>query len=152
MADDQAGPPDAPVRRRRKFESKDEAVSKIQAKAARDHSFAHRKLIGAFLEQHAEDLAMRRRYAVLLIRILIAQVVVIHVLLILLGFGRHVGFDLDPWTARSFVIAVFAEICVFVGIVARYLFTPSVEKILDVLDRFRAMRLVDVEPGTEESS
>ena len=109
----------------------------MRVKAARDRSYSHRKLTLAFLAQHADDRAHRGRYARLLIRLLIAQAVFVNLLVVGLGLGPRIGFDLDPWTARSFVVTVFAEICVLVAIVARYLFAPSFDHILDVLDRFR---------------
>lgn len=122
-----------------------EADAEARAKEARDRSYSHRELVKAFVNQHVDDRAMRRRYAGILIAILIAQIVAINLLVLVLGFGRRLGFDLDPWTARAFVVTVFLEICAFVGVVARYLFTSSSEKILDVIDRFRAMRRLDDE-------
>ena len=117
--------------------------AKARAKEARDRSYSHRELVKAFVLQHADDRAMRRRYAGILLAILVAQLVAIDLLVIVMGFGARIGFDLDPWTARAFVITAFLEICAFVGVVARYLFTSSAEKILDVIDRFRAIRLRD---------
>ena len=53
------------------------------------------------------------------------------------GF-RAYGFQcltFEAWTARTFIMGVFAEIAAMVLIVVKYLFTPSSDKVLEFLDQ-----------------
>jgi len=62
---------------------------------------------------------------------LVIQAAVVNVVFILIGF-QVVTFE--PWTARTFMMAVFGEITVLILLVVKYLYTPTSDRILDFLD------------------
>ena len=69
-------------------------------------------------------------YATYLIVAMGLQALVINVVFVLMGCGV---LTFEAWTARTFIMSVFAEIAAMVLIVVKYLFTPSSEKVLQFL-------------------
>ena len=94
----------------------------------------HKTIVSAWRQQQTQDRAMRRTYARWLMTVLSVQLFVIHVCFILIGCGY---LKFEPWTVNVFVAAVFAEISAMVLLIVKYLFPPTTDKILDLIDRFK---------------
>jgi hypothetical protein len=97
-----------------------------------DRSYRLRTIVRAWDRQQTQDRQMRERYATWLMIALAVQAGCINVVCILLGAGV---LHLEPWTARTFIMSVFAEIAALVLIVVKYLFTPTSDKILQLTGR-----------------
>ncbi len=95
-----------------------------------DRSHQVRTIIKAWKDQQAQDRKMRERYANYLIFAMGLQALVMNVIFVLIGCG---ALTFEPWTARTFIVSVFAEIASMVLIVVKYLFTPSSDKVLQFL-------------------
>jgi len=106
-------------------------------KAAADRSFGHRSLVKAWKEQQDADRAMREVYARRLIWLLVGQVVGINAFFLLIGW-RVLGFTIEPWTARTFVVTAFLEVASLVLIVAKYLFPTPSDRALEVIGQLNA--------------
>jgi hypothetical protein len=59
------------------------------------------------------------------------QALFVNVVFVLMGASV---LTFEAWTAKTFIMAVFAEIAAMVLIVVKYLFTPSSDKVLQFLD------------------
>jgi hypothetical protein len=94
---------------------------------AQDRRFRLRAILRAWDRQQTQDREMRNRYAIWLMVAMSLQSGFINVVFILLGAGV---LTVEPWTARTFIMAVFAEIGALVYIVVKYLFAPTSDKIL----------------------
>jgi hypothetical protein len=94
-----------------------DTYSKLQS--VRDQSHRLRTVVRAWKEQQAQERKLRDRYANLLIWGMGIQVLFINVIIILLGTNL---ITLEPWTARTFVVSVFAEITALVLVVVKFLF------------------------------
>jgi hypothetical protein len=95
-----------------------------------DRSHQIRTIIKAWKDQHAQDRRMRERYATYLIVAMGLQAIAINVVFVLMGCEV---LTFEAWTARTFIMSVFAEIAAMVLIVVKYLFTPSSDKVLQFL-------------------
>jgi hypothetical protein len=109
-----------------------EAAGKSAERTARDRSYGHRSLVKAWKDQQEADRALRGKYANILIKVLIGQVVLINLFFAIIGF-KVWGFETDKWLAHNFILTSFLEICSLVLIVAKYLFPPATDKALDVI-------------------
>lgn len=90
--------------------------------AIEDLSRHYRILLRAWAKQQDQDREMRRKYATWLMLAMALQVVFIDVVYVLMGSGV---LTVEPWTARTFIMAVFAEIAALVLWVVKYLFAPQ---------------------------
>jgi len=95
-----------------------------------DRSHQIRTIVKAWKEQQAQDRKMREHYATYLMAAMGAQALVVNVVFVLMGCGV---LSFEAWTAKTFIMSVFAEIAAMVLIVVKYLFTPSSEKVLQFL-------------------
>ena len=95
----------------------------------------HRTIVHAWKTQQDQDRAMRKRYATWLMIVLSTQIVAINAIFVLIG-SKVLTFE--PWTANTFVMAVFAEIGALVLLVVKYLFPAPSDKILELIGLFRA--------------
>ena len=102
-----------------------------QLRAIADRSHRLRTIVKAWKDQQTQDRELRGEYARWLLVALAVQAVVVNVAFVLLGCGV---LNVDPWTARAFILAVFGEIAALVLVVVRYLFVPPDESILRYLD------------------
>lgn len=100
-------------------------------KEIHDRSYRVRVIVKAWKDQQTQDRKMREQYARWLMLAMAVQAVIVNVAFVLMGFGL---LTVEPWTARTFIMAVFAEIAALVLLVVKYLYTPSTDKILDYLD------------------
>jgi len=91
--------------------------------AIHNRSRYYRILLRAWEKQQDQDREMRRRYATWLMIAMAVQVLFIDVIYVLMGYGK---LTFEPWTARTFILAVFAEIAALVLWVVKYLFAPRV--------------------------
>ncbi len=96
-----------------------------------DRSHQIRTIVRAWKDQQAQDRMMRERYANYLIVAMGVQALAVNVVFVLIGCGL---LTFEPWTAKTFIMAVFAEIAAMVLIIVKYLFTPSSDKVLQFLD------------------
>jgi hypothetical protein len=110
------------------------AADTERVEESRERRRHHKTIVGAWRQQQTQDRAMRRTYARWLMTVLSAQLIVIHVCFILIGCGY---LKFEPWTVNVFVAAVFAEISAMVLLIVKYLFPPTTDKILDLIDRFK---------------
>ena len=115
-----------------KFKSKSDVKDHAARKAAADRSFGHRSLVRAWKEQQDADRKMREVYARRLIWLLVGQVAGINAFFLLMGW-RVLGFVIEPWTARTFVVTAFLEVASLVLIVAKYLFPPPSDRALEMI-------------------
>jgi hypothetical protein len=99
-----------------------------------DRSHRVRAIVKAWNDQQTQDRKLRERYAHWLMLAMAAQAVVINLAFVLLGCGVLI---VEPWTARVFIAAVFAEIAALVLLVVKYLFTPTGDTILKYLDELK---------------
>jgi hypothetical protein len=95
----------------------------------------HRTIVGAWKQQQDQDRKMRKLYANWLMGAMSAQVVAINIIFVLIGCGV---LKFETWTANTFVTATFAEISALVLLVVKYLFPATTDRILDLIDRFKA--------------
>jgi hypothetical protein len=113
--------------------SKAEPLSKWD----RDKSEAARKnkklkeVLGAWSQQAKDERNLRKLYAKLLIGALFFQIALVNLAFFLIGWGY---LNVDEWTARTFVIAVFLELSAMVFFIVKYLFAPQDKNILDLIE------------------
>jgi hypothetical protein len=101
----------------------------------RERSKHHRTIVNAWRQQQEQDRKMRRQYATWLMVAMSLQSVAINVVFVLIGCGV---LKFDQWTTNTFIVSVFAELSTLVLLVVKYLFPSTTDKILDLIDRFRA--------------
>lgn len=94
----------------------------------------HRTIVNAWKQQQDQDRKMRKTYANWLMGAMSVQVAAINVIFVLIGCGI---LKFEPWTANTFIMATFAEISALVLLVVKYLFPPTTDRILDLIDRFK---------------
>lgn len=94
----------------------------------------HRTIVNAWKQQQDQDRKMRKTYANLLMGAMSVQVIAINVIFVLIGCGI---LKFEPWTTNTFIMATFAEISALVLLVVKYLFPPTTDRILDLIDRFK---------------
>jgi hypothetical protein len=97
----------------------------------------HRTIVNAWKQQQDQDRKMRKLYATWLMLAMSVQVVVVNIIFVLIGCGV---LKYEPWTANTFVMAVFAEVSALVLLVVKYLFPSTSDKILELIDSFRTKR------------
>lgn len=95
----------------------------------RDRSHWVRSIVNAWKNQQTQDRAMRKSYATCLMIALAVQIATINVVYILMGCGV---LTFDPWTARVFIMAVFAEVAAMVFFIVKYLFRTTGDKVLEL--------------------
>jgi hypothetical protein len=95
-----------------------------------DESHRVRTIVNAWKAQQTQDRNMRRKYATILLWAMGVQSVIINSVFFLIGFDR---MKVDPWTARTFIRAVFAEIASMVFFIVKYLFRPSTDTVLELV-------------------
>ena len=95
----------------------------------------HRTIVNAWKNQQDQDRKMRKLYATWLMVVMSIQIVAINVIFILIGC-KVLMFE--PWTANTFVMAVFTEIGALVLLVVKYLFPATSDKILELLGLFKS--------------
>lgn len=75
---------------------------------------------------------MRKQYASCLMIAMGLQMIVVNASFVLMGLGILV---VEEWTAKTFIMAVFAETAALVLVVVKYLFTPTGDKLLRLIER-----------------
>lgn len=98
-------------------------------KEIHDQSHRTRTIVGAWKKQQTEERAMRRTYATSLLIALGIQALLVNAIYVLVGCKVLV---FDPWTARTFIMAVFAEIAAMVFWIVKYLFRQTGNEILQL--------------------
>jgi len=101
-------------------------------------------VIDAWKSQQEEDRKLRKGYATILVRTLIAQVVAINLAFFLLGFGL---LKVTDGTAKTFIIATFIQISALVLVVTKDLFPSGANHVLDLIDRLNVSN-----PGPKKSN
>lgn len=94
----------------------------------------HRTIVNAWKQQQDQDRKMRKLFATWLMIAMSLQVAALQMIFLLIGCGV---LKFEEWTAKTFVMSVFAEVGGLVLLVVKYLFPATSDKILDLLDRFR---------------
>lgn len=95
-----------------------------------DRSHLIRTIVKAWKDQQSQDRTMRDRYAYYLIAAMGIQALIVNIVFVLMGCSV---LTFEPWTAKTFILSVFAEIASMVLIVVKYLFTPSSDRVLQLL-------------------
>jgi hypothetical protein len=95
-----------------------------------DRSHQIRTIVKAWKDQQAQDRKMRERYATYLMVAMGIQSLVVNIVFVLVGCGV---LTFEPGTTKTFIVSVFAEIASMVLIVVKYLFTPSSDRVLQLL-------------------
>ena len=104
----------------------------------RERARHHRAIVLAWRRQQDQDRRMRRVYANWLIGAMTVQIIAIHILFVLMGLGT---LNVETTMASTFIVATFAEISALVLLVVKYLFPPTTDRLLDLIDRFRESRV-----------
>ena len=110
-----------------------DAIGKLQDIQERGKHL--RTIVNAWKQQQDQDRKMRKLYATWLMIAMSTQVIGINVIFILIGCGV---LKFEQWTTNTFLVSVFAEVSALVLLVVKYLFPATSDKILDLIDRFRA--------------
>jgi hypothetical protein len=110
-----------------------DAIGKLQD--IQERGKHHRTIVAAWKQQQEQDRKLRKLFATWLMVAMSVQVVAIYVIFVLIGCGL---LKFEEWTANTFVMSVFAEVGGLVLLVVKYLFPATSDKILDLVDRFRA--------------
>ncbi len=95
----------------------------------------HRTIVTAWKHQQEQDREMRKLYATWLMAAMSIQIVAINIIFILIGCKV---LTFEPWTANTFVVAVFAEVGALVLLVVKYLFPAASDKILELIGVFKS--------------
>ena len=88
-------------------------------------------VLGAWSQQAKDERNLRKLYAKLLMAALFVQIALVNLAFFLIGWGY---LNVDEWTARTFVIAVFLELSAMVFFIVKYLFAPQDKNILDLIE------------------
>ena len=110
----------------------DEIVTYRQLREIEDRSYQLRTIVGAWETQQAQERMLRRSYAGWLLVLLFFQVIVINVVFFLIGLKYLI---VEEWLAKTFIIAVFAEIAAMTLVVVRYLFPRVVADFRNVIEK-----------------
>jgi hypothetical protein len=115
--------------------SSDDVDTYGRLREIQDRSHRIRSIVKAWKDQQTQDRKLREKYAHWLMIAMATQAILVNLAFILLGVGV---LTVEPWTARTFIMAVFGEIAALVLLVVKYLFTPSGDTILKYLDDRRS--------------
>lgn len=110
---------------------KSDMVPSIEEQQQADKSRAIRDVINAWKGQAKEERNLRTKYANYLIWTLIAQAAIVNIVFLLIGSRC---LSVDEWTARTFIMAVFAEIVGLVIVIVNYLFRDYTKEIFGMID------------------
>ena len=117
----------------------DKPISPGQIDVVNKERIKHQNtIVKEWKNQQEQDRRMRKTYANWLLVVMSAQMVAINVIFVLIGTGC---LKFEAWTAKTFVMAVFAEVASLVLLVVKYLFPATSDKSLDLMDRLRARDL-----------
>lgn len=94
-----------------------------------DRSHWIRSIVNAWKSQQSQDRQMRGRYAKGLMVAFWLQMLTINITYILIGCG---ALTFEAWTARVFIMAVFAELAAMVLFIVKYLFRTTGDKVLEL--------------------
>jgi hypothetical protein len=97
-----------------------------------DQSKFLRTVVNTWQKQQNQDREMRKSYAFWLMVGLAIQAAIVNLVFFLIAFGK---VEVDPWTARTFIVAVFTEIAALALIVVKYLYQPTSDQIFRFLPR-----------------
>jgi hypothetical protein len=100
-------------------------ISQVERENAR-----HAAILEAWKTQHGQEINLRERYAFFLLGLMAVQVLLVNIAFFLIGFGY---MTIDEWTARTFMMAVFAELAAMTFWIVKYLFPPATKSILELL-------------------
>lgn len=85
------------------------------------------KIINTWSKQHESDIAIRKKYAFILLVIVGAQVIFLNVILCLIGYGT-LSFDVS--IMKLFISGAYAQLFGTIYIVVKYLFSKNSHVIL----------------------
>ena len=128
MAKSLSKTPDLDIKTQHEVSAKDDAI----LRAARDKSTALRTVLSAWKVQQVEERKLRAAYAGRLLWALFVQVGLVNIAFFAIGFG---WLEIDEWTARTFIMAVFAEIAGLVLCVVKYLFSKNGNEIFELVKK-----------------
>jgi hypothetical protein len=97
----------------------------------KDKSHHIRTIIKTWKDQQEQERMMRGRYAFWLMVAMSTQILVANVAFFLIGLGL---LTIEEWTARTFIVSVFAEVASLVLFVVKYLFTPTGDSLLRLIE------------------
>jgi hypothetical protein len=115
----------------------------------RDQSHRVRTIVNAWKRQQDEERQLRKDYAQKLIVAMIAQSIFVNVVFFCIGRG---WLSYEPWTAKIFIMAVFAQIASMVFFILRYLFRPTADTVLDIASEQPRRRLHRAEKHVDRLS
>ena len=120
-----------------KIESAAEKVrtEKQLERFARESDISHRgTVVEAWKRQQEQDRKTRGYYASCLMWVMVGQIIAINIAFFLMGLGY---LKIPDGTAKTFIITTFVEISALVLTVTKYLFPPSSDRILDLIQDAR---------------
>jgi hypothetical protein len=97
-----------------------------------DRSAKIRRILDAWERQHTSERQMRQTYGKYLLWALALQGLLVNVAFFALGFGWIV---VDPWIAKTFILAVFGEVAGMTFFVIKYLFPKTSADVLATLEK-----------------
>jgi hypothetical protein len=97
-----------------------------------DRSHQIRTIVKAWKDQQTQDRKWRERYATYLMIAIGVQALIVNAVFVLIGLNV---LTFEAWTARTFIMSVFAEIAAMGLVVVKYLFTPLSDNVLLFLSK-----------------
>lgn len=114
--------------------------SSLRKQAADDKSNALQTVLDSWKDQAKEERGLRRTYAMWLIIALFAQTVAVNIAFFLIGWKC---LDVDEWTARTFIMAVFSELAAMVFFIVKYLFSRDEKIVAEIMQAVRDSSHID---------
>jgi hypothetical protein len=105
-------------------------VSDLREQSERDKSAALKSVVDAWTKQQDSERKIRNHFAIALLIFLGFQAVVLNVAFFCIGASC---ITVDEWTARTFIVGVFAESAGLVWFIVRYLFNDHTASVFDLI-------------------
>lgn len=103
-----------------------------ELRAADDRSLKLRTILDAWQQQQNQDRDMRKTYGRWLLIALFVQMLLVNASFIMIGFKV---MSVDAWVAKTFIVAVFAELAAMIVIIVKYLFPDKSDAIVNILEK-----------------
>ena len=91
-------------------------------------------VLDSWEKQTKQERDLRRHYAKYLLWSLFAQAIVVNIAFFMIGWKF---IEVEEWTARIFILAVFSELSAMVFFIVKYLFAPTDENVLRLIEKLK---------------
>lgn len=107
----------------------DDAIKQQQAS---DKSAALKLVLDEWSNQQKSERELRGSYANWLLIFLFAQIVAVNAAFFFIGFK---WLQVDEWTSRLFIMAVFSELSAMVFFIVKYLFSKAEDRMMELIEK-----------------